>query len=47
MPAWSQTYTFLDGEWIEGNQPFIGARTHALAGLQRVRRRARLRGRDA
>jgi branched-chain amino acid aminotransferase len=30
MPAWSQTYTFLDGEWIEGNQPFIGARTHAF-----------------
>ena len=30
MPAWSQTFTFLDGEWIEGNQPFIGARTHAF-----------------
>jgi branched-chain amino acid aminotransferase len=30
MPAWSQTYTYLDGEWIEGNQPFIGARTHAF-----------------
>jgi branched-chain amino acid aminotransferase len=30
MPAWSQTYTFLDGEWLEGNQPFIGARTHAF-----------------
>jgi branched-chain amino acid aminotransferase len=30
MPAWSQTFTFLDGEWIEGNTPFIGARTHAF-----------------
>jgi branched-chain amino acid aminotransferase len=30
MPAWSQTFTFLDGEWIEGNHPFIGARTHAF-----------------
>jgi branched-chain amino acid aminotransferase len=30
MSVWSQTYTFLDGEWIEGNQPFIGARTHAF-----------------
>ena len=30
MSAWSQTFTFLDGEWIEGNAPFIGARTHAF-----------------
>src|SRR5271165_913051 len=30
MPSWSQTFTFLDGEWIEGNRPFIGARTHAF-----------------
>jgi len=30
MPTWSQTFTFLDGEWIEGNRPFIGARTHAF-----------------
>ena len=30
MAAWSQTFTFLDGEWIEGNSPFIGARTHAF-----------------
>ena len=30
MSKWSQTYTFLDGEWLEGNQPFIGARTHAF-----------------
>ncbi len=30
MSAWSQTFTFLDGEWIEGNRPIIGARTHAF-----------------
>ncbi len=30
MSAWSQTFTFLDGEWLEGNTPFIGARTHAF-----------------
>ncbi len=30
MTTWSQTFTFLDGEWIEGNRPFIGARTHAF-----------------
>ena len=30
MSTWSQTFTFLDGEWIEGNTPFIGARTHAF-----------------
>ena len=30
MSAWSTTYTFLDGEWIEGDRPFIGVRTHAF-----------------
>ena len=30
MPAWSQTHTFLDGEWFEGNRPIIGPRTHAF-----------------
>src|SRR5271155_1105207 len=30
MSDWSQTFTFLDGEWFEGNRPFIGARTHAF-----------------
>jgi branched-chain amino acid aminotransferase len=30
MTTWSQTFTFLDGEWLEGNRPFIGARTHAF-----------------
>jgi branched-chain amino acid aminotransferase len=26
----SQTFTFLDGKWIEGNQPIVGLRTHAF-----------------
>jgi branched-chain amino acid aminotransferase len=30
MSDWSQTFTFLEGEWIEGNRPFIGVRTHAF-----------------
>jgi branched-chain amino acid aminotransferase len=30
MPAWSQTFTYLDGEWLEGNHPIVGARTHAF-----------------
>src|ERR1700685_3073310 len=30
MSAWSQTFTFLDGEWLEGNHPIVGARTHAF-----------------
>ena len=30
MTAWSETYTFLDGEWIEGNRPIVGPRTHAF-----------------
>ena len=30
MSAWSQTFTFLDGNWIEGNTPIIGTRTHAF-----------------
>jgi len=28
--AWSQTWTFFDGEWHEGNVPLWGARTHAI-----------------
>ena len=27
--AWSKTWTFLDGDWHEGNVPIMGARTHA------------------
>jgi branched-chain amino acid aminotransferase len=30
MSTWSQTYTFLDGEWFDGNKPIIGPRTHAF-----------------
>ena len=28
--AWSQTWTFFDGAWHEGNVPLWGARTHAI-----------------
>ena len=30
MADWSQTWTFFDGEWREGNLPLWGARTHAI-----------------
>jgi branched-chain amino acid aminotransferase len=30
MSAWSQTFTFLDGQWLEGNHPIVGPRTHAF-----------------
>lgn len=29
MTNWSQTWTFLDGAWHEGNVPIMGVRTHA------------------
>lgn len=29
MTEWSETWTWLDGEWIAGNPPIIGPRTHA------------------
>jgi branched-chain amino acid aminotransferase len=28
--AWSQTWTYFDGSWHEGNVPLWGARTHAI-----------------
>ena len=28
--TWSQTWTFFDGEWREGNVPLWGVRTHAI-----------------
>lgn len=28
--AWSQTWTYFDGGWHEGNVPLWGARTHAI-----------------
>jgi branched-chain amino acid aminotransferase len=30
MADWSQTFTFIDGEWIEGNKPILGPRSHAF-----------------
>ena len=30
MPEWSQTFTFFDGEWIDGNRPILGPRSHAF-----------------
>jgi branched-chain amino acid aminotransferase len=30
MPNWSETHTFLDGEWFEGNKAILGPRTHAF-----------------
>lgn len=28
--SWSETHTFLDGEWFEGNRPILGPRSHAF-----------------
>ena len=30
MASWSQTWTFFDGQWHEGNVPLWGVRTHAI-----------------
>lgn len=30
MADWSQTWTFFDGDWHEGNVPLWGVRTHAI-----------------
>jgi branched-chain amino acid aminotransferase len=30
MADWSQTWTFYEGDWHEGNVPLWGARTHAI-----------------
>ncbi len=30
MADWSETHTFLDGEWFEGNKPILGPRSHAF-----------------
>ncbi|MEM8840061.1 MAG: branched-chain amino acid aminotransferase [Pseudomonadota bacterium] len=29
MTEWSETWTWMDGTWHEGNVPFLGVRTHA------------------
>jgi branched-chain amino acid aminotransferase len=30
MSDWSETHSFLDGEWFEGNKPVLGPRSHAF-----------------
>ncbi len=30
MSEWSQTWTWLDGTWLEGNVPILGPRSHAM-----------------
>ncbi len=30
MADWTRTWTFVDGQWLEGNPPLIGPRTHAF-----------------
>jgi branched-chain amino acid aminotransferase len=30
MADWSQTWTWIDGDWHEGNPPVIGPRSHAM-----------------
>lgn len=30
MKSWSQTWTFVDGEWLEGNPPLAGPRSHVF-----------------
>ncbi|MHC5654340.1 branched-chain amino acid aminotransferase [Stappia sp.] len=29
MAEWSQTWNWIDGDWIEGNAPIMGTRSHA------------------
>ena len=30
MTKWSKTWTYVDGEWLEGNPPLTGPRSHAF-----------------
>ncbi len=30
MADWTETHTFLDGEWFDGNKPILGPRSHAF-----------------
>lgn len=30
MKQWSETWTFVDGEWLQGNPPLTGPRSHAF-----------------
>lgn len=28
--AWSETWSFIDGKWVDGNPPIVGPRSHGL-----------------
>ncbi|MBL4758980.1 MAG: branched chain amino acid aminotransferase, partial [Rhizobiales bacterium] len=30
MDDWSKTWTWYDGEWMEGNPAIVGPRSHAM-----------------
>lgn len=30
MTEWSETWTYVDGQWLEGNTPLLGPRSHAM-----------------
>lgn len=30
MADWSRTWTYIDGDWLEGNVPILGPRSHAI-----------------
>lgn len=30
MTQWSETWTWIDGKWQDGNQPILGPRTHGM-----------------
>ena len=30
MAEWSKTWSYVDGEWLNGNPPLVGPRSHAL-----------------
>ena len=30
MSGWSQTWTYLEGDWHEGNVQILGPRSHAM-----------------
>ena len=30
MSDWSQTFTYYEGRWTEGNPPILGPRDHAF-----------------
>ncbi|MEJ8571366.1 branched-chain amino acid aminotransferase [Microbaculum marinum] len=30
MAGWSKTWSYIDGDWVDGNPPLVGPRSHAL-----------------